>query len=378
MNKATFDAPTGSVDEHPHPAKGLRLRGLTVGYRLRGRGQLVVKGIDALAGRGRVTALLGPNGTGKSTLLRTIAGLQKALSGRIDLDDNDLTTLSTKQRAAQQAIVLTDRVSPGALTGRELVALGRHPHTSFSGVLSQVDWHVVDCALADVGAAHLAGKDVAECSDGERQRIMIARALAQEPSMLLLDEPSAFLDAPSRVALTGLLRRVALEKSLVVIVSTHEVELALRTADDVWLLSGDGALHSTTPEAAALDGLISRTFDSVDLAFDVESGTFDLVAAPVGTLEATGAYATVVARMASRYSWDTSQPTDGSAADITVLGTAGATDTSWLVRTAHFQKRFCDIALLGDWLREESHRRTASDDADDSPGPCSPSPTEGK
>lgn len=281
--------------------RGLELVDVSVGYRY--RFHPVAEHISAVARPGEVTALLGPNGMGKSTLLRTIAGLQPAGAGRVLHDGADLLELPQAVRARKQAVVLTERVTPGTLSVRDVVLLGRYPHTSWRGVPGPRDEEVAQWALAAVGAEHLAMCDVSELSDGQRQRAMIARALAQEPELLLLDEPSAFLDAPSRVQLMGLLRRLAQEQGMVIVVSTHEVELALRTADHLWLLDRQARLHDVTPEEAALSGLIGAVFDSAELGFDAAAGSFHLTPVTVGDAVVSGVYAAVVARLAQRHRW---------------------------------------------------------------------------
>lgn len=268
--------------------EGLRLEGVTVGYRDRGRSRAVVRDIGVTARPGELTALIGPNGTGKSTLLRTIAGLQKSLGGSMSLDGRPLSRLSTAERARLQSIVLTERVSPGRLTARELVGLGRHPHTGFSGRLTAEDRRIVEDSIRAVGAQRLADRDVSELSDGERQRVMTARALAQQPRLLLMDEPSAFLDAPGRVGLTGLVRRIASDQDVVVIISTHEVELVLQVADRIWLLDRSGQLHSGTPEDIVHSGLLGSVFNSEDLRFDPHAGSFRLVTESNGTVQVVG------------------------------------------------------------------------------------------
>ncbi len=261
--------PTGAAT-----TDGLRLAGLAVGYRHGRRRIPVLTGLAAAAQRGELTVLLGPNGTGKSTLLRTLAGLQPSLAGRMTLDGADLTSLHPRERARRIGVVLTDRVDIPLARGRDLVALGRHPHIDLTGRLTDRDREIVDWAITAVGAAPLADRLLDELSDGERQRLFVARALAQQPSVILLDEPSAFLDAPSRVALTALLRRLARDRELAVIVSTHDLELALRVADAAWLLDRDGTLHAASPEELILDGRIAATFDSDELRFDPITATF--------------------------------------------------------------------------------------------------------
>ncbi|OAA23392.1 iron complex transport system ATP-binding protein [Frankia sp. EI5c] len=256
--------------------RGLRLDGLTVGYRHRRARQRVLADLCATAPRGGLTVLLGPNGIGKSTLLRTLAGLQPALGGHMLLDGADLGRFSGTERARLVSTVLTDRVQVGLLTAADLVGLGRHPHTGATGRLDAADRAVVDWALAAVGATHLAARDTDELSDGERQRVMIARALAQEPSLILLDEPTAFLDAPSRVTITALMRRIARERDLTVVVSTHDLELSLRVADQVWLVDRAGSLHTGSPDEIIGSGAVNTTFDGDDLRFEASTRTFEL------------------------------------------------------------------------------------------------------
>lgn len=282
----------------------LRLESIAVGYREGRRSRAVLDDVTLTAHPGQLTALIGPNGVGKSTLLRSIAGLQPLLGGTVTLDGVDLRTMPPDERARRQAIVLTERVAPGTLTVRELVSLGRHPHTGFTGRLGLQDWRIVDQALADVGATALAERDLSELSDGERQRVMTARALAQEPSLLLLDEPSAFLDAPGRVALTGLVSRIAADRDKIVILSTHEVELALRVADVMWVVDRAGRVHSATPEELVLAGTLNDVFDSDQLRFDPSTFGFVLTGQRVaGRVRLTGPPHPAIVNLLTRRGW---------------------------------------------------------------------------
>lgn len=259
----------------------LSLTDVAVGYRSRralgpATTRAVASGIRATARRGELTVLLGPNGSGKSTLLRTLCGLQPTLGGSILLSGKDLHAMPADDVARAIAVVLTDRVDPGMLSARELAGLGRTPHLGLGGRMGARDHAVVAWALDAVGAAHLADRPASELSDGERQRVLTARALAQEPTLLVLDEPTAFLDVPSRVALVELLRAAAREHHLAVVMSTHDLELALRVADHVWLVDRSGRLCTGTPERLALDGRIGDVFDSRSLHFDAGSGVFTL------------------------------------------------------------------------------------------------------
>jgi iron complex transport system ATP-binding protein len=251
--------------------------GLTVGYRRRGAKSVVtLDGVDAQLLPGHLTFLLGPNGAGKSTLLRTLVGSQKPLAGRVLLAGDNLARLSARERAKRLSVVLTDPIDVGLMTVRGLVGLGRSPHVGWFSVLAEDDRQTVDWALDVSGASQLADRQVIELSDGERQRAMIARALAQKPSVLVLDEPTAFLDLTRRVELIALLRKLANDTGLAVLMSTHDLDLALRTADQLWLVHADGRFETGGPEDLAMGGSIARAYAGRDIGFDHAAGTFVL------------------------------------------------------------------------------------------------------
>jgi iron complex transport system ATP-binding protein len=264
----------------------LEVTDLSVGYRstlrwpLRGPDRVVVSGIDAVAPAGQVTALLGPNGAGKSTLLRTIAGLQPPLHGSVALSDadggdQDLLKLPPKQRARRTAVVLTERVDAGLLTGREVVELGRHPYLGLVSRLPAADHRLINGVLTDLQAADLADQRFAELSDGQRQRLLLARALVTEPELLILDEPSAFLDVGARIDLMALLAGIARQRMITVLISTHEVELALRLSDRLWLIH-DHQLTTGTPTELIGSGLIADVFGTGHAVFDPGTRTFQV------------------------------------------------------------------------------------------------------
>lgn len=260
---------------------GLQLDGLTIGYPARrsavrraGAPTVLAERLSAVAAPGRLITLLGPNGSGKSTLLRTVCGLQPALGGRVVIEDRDVADTSPAELAKSVAVVLTERVESGFLNVREIVALGRTPHLGVAARLTATDREVVEWALEVTGTTALADRLGGELSDGQRQRVMTARALAQRPRLLILDEPTSFLDVPSRVELLDLLARLAREQDLAVLVSTHELELALRLADEVWLLPGDGRLVTGTPDQVATE--IGAAFDRGRLHFDAASLQFTI------------------------------------------------------------------------------------------------------
>lgn len=274
----------------------LRAQGLTVGYRQRRSTRTLLADLDLDVRAGRLTCLLGPNGSGKTTLLRTLVGTLTPLGGAVRLGDADLHALDPTERARRLGVVLTGGVDAGLLRARDLVALGRHPHTGWSGRLGVADHAAVDWALAATGATALADRPVDELSDGERQRVLIARALAQEPQVLALDEPTAYVDLPRRAELAELLTHLARECGLAVLLTTHDLDLALRTADEVWLLTpagpgSPGHVDVGAPEDLAADGTVAEAFLSdglSDVTYDEHRGVFVADGTPLFTVAVSG------------------------------------------------------------------------------------------
>jgi iron complex transport system ATP-binding protein len=218
---------------------------------------------------GELTCLLGANGTGKSTLLRTLSASQPALSGTLTLLGKPLNTYTEQERSRSIGVVLTDRTQVGGLTVYELVSLGRQPYTGFFGRLSQEDRTTINRALLSVGMVHKAQSYIAELSDGERQKAMIAKALVQECPLILLDEPTAFLDVVSRIEILKLLKRIAIEGSKGILLSTHDVEQALVLADRLWLLTSEG-LQTGMTEELILSGTLNSLFRRTDMHVDID------------------------------------------------------------------------------------------------------------
>lgn len=314
----------------------LRSERLYVGY----GGSSVLGPLDLELPVGRLICLLGANGAGKSTLIRTLCGMQPSVSGRVLLEGVEVAQLAPVERAKRLAVVLTDRVEAGMLSGFELAALGRYPHLGWSGRLSAEDRCEVLQALQAAGATALAGKMVEEMSDGERQRVMLARALAQRPQVLVLDEITAFLDLPRRIEVLHLLQRLAREQRLAILLSCHDLDLAIRCADRIWLVDAQRQMHVGAPEDLVLSGVLSATFATEQLRFDIERGEW-LMDQDAGTgirLEGQGCALIWARRALERIGYR-----EDATATQTLLAKA---DGYWL-REAEQQRRF---ASLGDLL----------------------------
>ena len=227
----------------------------------------LIENLSAEVRRGQLTALVGRNGTGKSTLLRAIAQLGEVMAGDIFIDGAPLRTLSPSDMASRVAFVTTDKVRIANLRCRDVVALGRAPYTNWIGRMQEQDKAIVERALASVGMSDYADKTMDRMSDGECQRIMIARALAQQTPIILLDEPTAFLDMPNRYELCTLLRRLAHDEQKCILFSTHELDIALSLCDAIALISPP-ELHILPTDEMVRSGHIERLFTTGIVEFD--------------------------------------------------------------------------------------------------------------
>lgn len=246
----------------------LKTDNLGVGY---GR-RTVLSDICVSAVRGSLTALVGANGSGKSTLLRTLSGAQKPTAGSVHISGFDLASLGKRARARLLAMVSTDRTGAGALTVRETVEIGRHPHTGPFGRLDSADNSAVAKALADVGMEHYADRLLGTLSDGERQKVMLARALAQDTPLIILDEPTAFLDVAGKYEINRLLRSLA-DNGHTIILSTHDIASSVEAADTIWVVDHSlGHVVAADKASAISSGMLDRAFPS--LRFDPSTLTF--------------------------------------------------------------------------------------------------------
>ena len=241
----------------------MKLHNISIGY----PHKVIGSNLSAQLQHSSLTALVGVNGAGKSTLLRTLTGMQQALGGEILLNGKPLESYSRGERARKIAVVLTQRVEASQLYAEEVVELGRLPYTGLTGNLSDADREHASHAIALAGIEHLRQRRISSLSDGERQRVMLAKALAQETPFILMDEPTAFLDYPSRTETFMLLRRLARETRKSILLSTHDLDLALKCCDQIWLLD-KGTLTTGTPQDFSQNKALDAAFSTPTFHFE--------------------------------------------------------------------------------------------------------------
>ena len=246
----------------------IELADVTTGYARR----TVTRHIDAVLRPGRLVSLLGPNGVGKSTLLRTLGAFQPPLEGEVRVGGRRMEEMSPRELSRLIGVVLTERPEVERMSVREMAGMGRSPYTGFWGRLSADDEAIVDEALRMTGIDALADRRTDRLSDGERQKVMIAKVLAQQTPVVLLDEPTAFLDFPSKVETMRLLGRLAHAMRKIVFLSTHDVEMALQLSDELWLMTAEGIVTGT-PSELAQQGAIGRFIQCEGVKFDAEALT---------------------------------------------------------------------------------------------------------
>lgn len=245
----------------------ISVKDLSIGYRTKSGTVTVAAGITAAVEAGQLTCLIGENGIGKSTLLRTLAGFQPALAGHIYINGIDTAKYTPNSLARQISVVLTTKPDIMSMTVYEIVGLGRTPYTGFWGTLNDRDKAVVTQSLDMVGIGGLADRLITTLSDGERQKMMIAKALAQQTPIIILDEPTAYLDYPSKVEMMMLLQRLSRETNKTIFLSTHDLEIALQTADTIWQMTRGEAVSIGTPAELAANGALSRFIDRPGITF---------------------------------------------------------------------------------------------------------------
>jgi len=253
----------------------LKTYNLSVGYYLnRGKAKILHRNIDLELFRGEITCLLGPNGSGKSTLIRTFSGFQPALTGELQIVGRPINQYKAIELAKVLGVVLTEHPVVGNMSVFSMVAFGRSPYTGFLGQLSKTDKLIIKKAMQNAGIQDLQNRQFHSLSDGEKQKVFIAKALAQETPLMFLDEPTAFLDFPSKVEILQLLRTSAWEQDKAVLLSTHDLNLALQFADKIWLMGQEKPIVTGIPEDLVLSGKFGSYFDHKNISFDKTIGTF--------------------------------------------------------------------------------------------------------
>ena len=254
--------------------------GLSLGYSQLGKRKELLHDLSFQLYSGELTCLLGPNGVGKSTLIKAILGNLKPWEGKLILGEQELQTFPLKERAKRIAVVLSEPSYPSNLTIGQLVALGRTPYTNWGGKLSKEDRKWVEQALSDTRLTEMQDERLGELSDGQRQKAMIARALAQDGSVIVLDEPTAHLDLVNRFEIMTLLREISHIKQKAVLVVTHDLDIALETADRFWLMNCGNPLYMGRPEDILLSGKIQDLFPGEKYRFELERGKVELWQVP--------------------------------------------------------------------------------------------------
>lgn len=252
----------------------LQLSNLSIGYNRKGGPSIIQSKLNLLAGRGEMIALIGKNGCGKSTLLRSISCMQPIFKGEILLDKTDVSKISPKKRAKLLSVVLTGQQQVASFTVEELISIGRDPYTGWLGSLTQNDKEIIS---ESIRLTHLEGfenRSIDELSDGERQRTFIARALAQDTPVILLDEPTSHLDLPNRIDILLLLQKLARDTGKTILISTHELETAMQVADKLWIMEKDKGVTVGVPEDMVINGSFDKVFNHKTYEFDKEFGSF--------------------------------------------------------------------------------------------------------
>lgn len=254
----------------------LSAQNLSIGYKAKKETIIIAEGIDLQLKTGTLTALIGANGIGKSTLLRTLTGIQQPLYGNVFLNDKDILSYTHLKLAQNLALVLTEVLPPGNLSVYDLVALGRQPYTNWLGSLSAEDKNIIDNAINATGIQEFVHKKHYELSDGQLQKALIARALAQDTPLIVLDEPTTHLDLPNKAALLILLQKLAHDQGKCILYSTHDLDLALQLSDEIILMK-KGTVLQDTPHNLINSKAFDNLFDGSPVVFDTIKKTFRIL-----------------------------------------------------------------------------------------------------
>jgi iron complex transport system ATP-binding protein len=256
------------------PSAVLETYELAIGYKTKGKAISVAVHLNLQLQPGKFVCLLGANGAGKSTLIRTLAGVQPPLEGKVHIQQKNIAEINKTDLAKKLSLVLTDLINTGNLNVYTILTLGRYPYSGWFGLLNRTDKEIIREAVRATGIERFLNKYIHELSDGERQKVMIARALVQDTPLIVLDEPTAHLDLPNRVEVMRLLRSMVRKTKKTVLLSTHELDLALQAADEIWLMMPNQSLITGVPEDLIIDGRFENAFRKNGFDFCRETGTF--------------------------------------------------------------------------------------------------------
>ena len=250
----------------------LETKNLSVGY----HGKAMIHDIALGIGKGEIVTLIGPNGAGKSTILKSLFKQLRLVTGTVWIGGADVAQMSYKELSTRMAVMLTERVRTELMTCREIVATGRYPYTGRMGLLTAEDEEIVQNAMEIMRVEDLADKDFNRISDGQRQRILLSRAFCQQPGIIVLDEPTAYLDIRYKLELLDILRHMAREKQITVVMSLHEIDLAQKISDKVICVRGDTIFRCGPPEEIFRDEEVRWLYDLGEDAYDVSFGSVEL------------------------------------------------------------------------------------------------------
>lgn len=295
----------------PFSQINMSTQNLFTGYGTKKNKRVVSSDLNLTIRNGEFVALIGTNGCGKSTLMRTICGLQKVISGNIIIDNNDITHLSSKQLAKLFSLVLTEPIEASNLTVNDIIAIGRYPYVGMRGKLQQEDINIVEETMERCNIQGFGSRFFSELSDGEKQRVMLAKALVQDTPLILLDEPTSHLDISNRIDIMKMLHVLSKQTNKSIIMSTHELDLALQWADSIWLMDKRGNIQTGTPEDLILNNCFSDVFNSEQATFDIYSGIFKMNQKPLHSiyLEAEEPYYFWIYRALGRYGFNINSDT---------------------------------------------------------------------
>lgn len=247
-------------------------KNLNVGY----NGKVLIHNINIHLEKGQITTLIGPNGSGKSTILKTISKFLEKIAGTVYIERNEINSMSNKKIAEKLSVVLTERISTEYMTCEDIVGLGRYPYTNNFGTLTEEDRIIVKDSLEKVNAWDLKDRDFNTLSDGQRQRILLARAICQQPEILVLDEPTSFLDIHHKIELLAILQKMVKENNIAVIMSLHEIDLAPKISDMVICVKGDTIMQYGPPEKIFKENIIEELYDLERGRYNMLFGSIEL------------------------------------------------------------------------------------------------------